>query len=265
MLPRVAPVDMLRALALAGVLASVLLACSSGGAAGARDAEFDGPVWVPATGAACRDGGGRCITASACEVGIGGSDCGPGVACCLAPPPQVCLDASAPPIRASTYDQSCQKASECVAIGEGSVCAACLLSCPNAAINLDAKSQYMADLEKAGRLPGADGCFCTFGPAAPCCLHSMCSMTLSANVRETDARSKFSVEGEQAKAARDDIIEPSPRSPPLPDGSDVQGHEAALHRRVQEEGPCRRPTPVRSPVRSALLLRREGLYLVSPG
>jgi hypothetical protein len=36
---------------------------------------------------------------------------------------------------------------------------------------------------------------------------------LSANVRETVARSKFSVEGEQAKAARDDIIEPSPRSP----------------------------------------------------
>ncbi len=87
---------------------------------------------------------------------------------------------------------------------------------------------------------------------------------LSANVRETDARSKFSVEGEQAKAARDDIIEPSPRSPPLPDGSDVQGHEAALHRRVQEEGPAggRRLYGVRSDRRVA---PARGPVLVSPG
>ena len=78
-------------------------------------------------------------------------------------------------------------------------------------------------------------------------------------MRETDARSKFSVEGEQAKAARDDIIEPSPRSPPLPDGSDVQGHEAALHRRVQEEGPAGGRRLYESGQIGALL-RREGLY-----
>src|ERR1019366_5301646 len=36
----------------------------------------------------------------------------------------------------------------------------------------------------------------------------------------------------------DDIIEPFPRSPALPHGSDVQGQEAAFHRRVQEEGPA---------------------------
>jgi hypothetical protein len=59
---------------------------------------------------------------------------------------------------------------------------------------------------------------------------------LSANVRETASRPKFSVEGEQATAARDDINQPSPCSPALPDGSDVQGQEAALQRRVQEEG-----------------------------
>src|ERR1019366_4753407 len=75
---------------------------------------------------------------------------------------------------------------------------------------------------------------------------------LPANVRETAPRPKFSVEGEQA-AARDDIIEPPPRSPALPDGSDVQGQKAALHRRVQEEGPAggRRLHGVRPGRRSA--------------
>jgi hypothetical protein len=87
---------------------------------------------------------------------------------------------------------------------------------------------------------------------------------LSANVRETDARSKVSVEGEQAKAAREFIIEPSPRSPALPDGSDVQGPEAALHRRVQEEGPAggRRLHGAR-PDRLSASARRA--VLVAPG
>ena len=60
-------------------------------------------------------------------------------------------------------------------------------------------------------------------------------LALSANVRETDARTKFSVEGEQAKAARERIIESSPHFPALPHGSDVQGYQAAIQRRVQEE------------------------------
>src|SRR5258708_7882954 len=87
--------------------------------------------------------------------------------------------------------------------------------------------------------------------------------SLSANVRETAPRPKFSVEGEQA-AARDDIIEPSPRSPALPDGSDVQGPEAALHRRVQEEGPAgrRRPHGARSDRRVA---SARGAERVPPG
>jgi hypothetical protein len=53
---------------------------------------------------------------------------------------------------------------------------------------------------------------------------------LSANVCETGRRPEFSVEGEQAKAARGSIIEPSPCSPAFPDGSDVQGQEAVFHR-----------------------------------
>jgi hypothetical protein len=71
---------------------------------------------------------------------------------------------------------------------------------------------------------------------------------LSANVRETDARTKFSVEGEQAKAARERIIESSPHFPALPHGSDVQGCQAAIQRRVQEPSlpTCVRQTPARS-------------------
>jgi hypothetical protein len=82
---------------------------------------------------------------------------------------------------------------------------------------------------------------------------------LSANVRETAAPPEFSVEGEQAKAARDDIIEPCCWSPTVRDGSDVEGQEAVFHRRVQEadppggrrvrgDGPDRRATSSRGPV-----------------
>jgi hypothetical protein len=39
------------------------------------------------------------------------------------------------------------------------------------------------------------------------------AVPLSANVRETAPPRKFSVEGEQATAAREPIIKPSPRSP----------------------------------------------------
>src|SRR5258708_25307402 len=59
---------------------------------------------------------------------------------------------------------------------------------------------------------------------------------LSANVRETAARPEFSVEGEQAKAAREHVIESFSSFFTPADGSDGQGHAAAFHRRVQEEG-----------------------------
>src|SRR5271155_176544 len=87
---------------------------------------------------------------------------------------------------------------------------------------------------------------------------------LSANVRETVARTKFSVEGEQAKAAREFIIESSPHSPALPDGSDVQSQEAVFHRRVQEEGPAggRRLHGARS---GRLTTSARGAVLVASG
>jgi hypothetical protein len=75
----------------------------------------------------------------------------------------------------------------------------------------------------------------SISPRAPSRSGGTGAAALSANVRETDARTKFSVEGEQAKAARERIIESSPHFPALPHGSDVQGYQAAIQRRVQEE------------------------------
>lgn len=49
-------------------------------------------------------------------------------------------------ILASDYGQSCQEASECVAIYEGHGCAAC--RCANAAIRKDQLPQYERDLKK---------------------------------------------------------------------------------------------------------------------
>src|ERR1019366_5463019 len=94
-------------------------------------------------------------------------------------------------------------------------------------------------------------------------MHARWSAPLSANMRETAPRPKFNVEGEQA-ASRDDIIEPFPRSPALPHGSDVQGQEAAFHRRVQEEGPAggRCLCGVRSDRRVA---PAGGVVLLAPG
>jgi hypothetical protein len=58
-------------------------------------------------------------------------------------------DASATTISASSYDQSCQVASDCVAIEVGQVCGpGCGLVCPNAAINRSAEQQYDADLQR---------------------------------------------------------------------------------------------------------------------
>ena len=60
-------------------------------------------------------------------------------------------------------------------------------------------------------------------------------VALSANVRETDARPKFSVEGEQS-SSREFINQLSP-CPTPPDGSDGEGQATEVHRRVQEADP----------------------------
>ena len=101
-------------------------------------------------------------------------------------------------------------------------------------------------------------------PAADSAARRLRPETLSANVRETAAPPEFSVEGEQAKAARDHVVKPCPRSPSPPDGSDVQGQEAVLHRRVQEEGSCRKSTRVHGVRADRRAASARGAVLVAP-
>jgi hypothetical protein len=77
-------------------------------------------------------------------------------------------------IQASNYDQSC-KNTDCIAVGEGNACYTCLISCTNATINVQAKSQYDADVAKtlARRLAGSPFCGCP-AESGPCCIAGVC-------------------------------------------------------------------------------------------
>ena len=140
---------------------------------GSVDAGLPNPVF-------CQPAGGQClIGGSSCSKVIGSVNCnpaqtGPGSFCCLDPPPE-CTDANVQMIQASNYDQWCNTNSDCIAVGEGNACYTCLISCANAAINVRAKSQYDADVEKtlAGRLAGAPICGCPMS-SGPCCVGGVC-------------------------------------------------------------------------------------------
>jgi hypothetical protein len=117
------------------------------------------------------------------------SDCfpypaGPAVACCIqsacvygnAAEAETCADAASQNILASSYDQTCQLDSDCVAIEEGNFCTPDANNgCTNATISKSALSQYQADLAKtqAGVCYSVAGC-----PAeiAPCCQSGTCAM-----------------------------------------------------------------------------------------
>jgi hypothetical protein len=89
---------------------------------------------------------------------------------------------------ASSYDQSCQKDNDCVAIEEGNFCQpGANNGCSNAAINKSALAQYKTDLAKttAGVCYGPTGCPAEFGP---CCQNGVCSANLQcSNVVAGDA------------------------------------------------------------------------------
>jgi hypothetical protein len=109
-----------------------------------------------------------------------------------------CVDASAQIIMASSYDQSCQKDSDCVAIEEGDFCQpGANNGCTNAAINRTALAQYHADLAKtmAGVCYGLTGCPAEVGP---CCQSGVCRVNEQCfNVMAGDA----SAEAESTSAA----------------------------------------------------------------
>jgi hypothetical protein len=129
------------------------------------------------------------------------SDCiefppGPAIACCigklcmygLSVSVDSCVDASAQIITASSYDQSCQKDSDCVAIEEGNFCQpGANNGCTNAAINKTALPRYQADLANttAGVCYGLAGCPAEFGP---CCQNGVCAVNgQCSNVTAPDA------------------------------------------------------------------------------
>jgi hypothetical protein len=85
-------------------------------------------------------------------------------------------------ISAESYDQACMKDSDCVAVGEGNVCDACLLTCTTTAINARALPQFkkdLADTPAADALPRAQ-CSCARSAGfAPCCRNGACRADVS--------------------------------------------------------------------------------------
>jgi hypothetical protein len=88
---------------------------------------------------------------------------------------QTCSDPTAQNIMASSYDQTCQVDSDCIAVAEGNFCdPGATSSCPYAAINKSALAQYNADLAKtqAGVCGGPS--LCLEGAGDSCCRNGTC-------------------------------------------------------------------------------------------
>ena len=83
-------------------------------------------------------------------------------------------------ISASSYDQSCQQASDCAPVAEGEVCGpGCGLVCQNAAINQSALVAYQSDVKRitasCAVAPGACGIGCP-GPNVLTCIGGRCGL-----------------------------------------------------------------------------------------
>jgi len=90
---------------------------------------------------------------------------------------------------ASSYDQSCMTDSDCSLVGQGLVCYPCSFQCPSAAINVDARAQYAADLAKtpvASEILGID-CHCPKTWSGPCCVNGKCHADLLCSSSAADA------------------------------------------------------------------------------
>jgi hypothetical protein len=79
-------------------------------------------------------------------------------------------------IQASSYEQTCKTDSDCVAVGQGSACGPCDLACTNAAINVAAHGQYVADVAKtpAGSTSGCTVSCAVGAGSATCCHGGVC-------------------------------------------------------------------------------------------
>ena len=138
-------------------------------------------------GGASADGSGNDATVGACA---SKQDClnypfpaGLGVWCCIDKAcvygvsvayAVACTDANMQPIQASSYDRSCQKDDDCVAVAEGNFCDPGATVCPfSGAINKNAYAQYQADVAKtnAAICGAVSSCGLTLGP---CCQAGTC-------------------------------------------------------------------------------------------
>ena len=123
---------------------------------------------------------------------VGPDDCighipgGPAVFCCVdkmciygqRAQADVCAQPDAQVIQASSYDQSCQADSDCVAVAIGNFCYPGADNCPSAAINKSAYPRYQADVAKTQ----ASVCGAFVGcpeSSGPCCRKGACQMNLA--------------------------------------------------------------------------------------
>jgi hypothetical protein len=88
-------------------------------------------------------------------------------------------------VQASSFDQSCVSDVDCVAVGQGNVCAVCGFACPSGAINKGATAAYQAAAIDAG-VTTIGPCHCPdFG--TPCCHQGQCSLTCDDDITDIDA------------------------------------------------------------------------------
>jgi hypothetical protein len=80
-------------------------------------------------------------------------------------------------ISAESFDQACTKDSDCVPVGQGNVCDACLLTCTTTAINARALPQFQRDLAGTPAASPSPRAACTCAHSAgfaPCCRNGAC-------------------------------------------------------------------------------------------
>jgi hypothetical protein len=108
------------------------------------------------------------------------------------------------PILASSYDRSCTKDSDCVAVGVGDACGPCDLDCPNAAISVGAQAMYLADVAKT---PAGTSNGCTVSCAGevlgPCCRDGQCHADLECSGPVVDAAADTDADAEASACTVD--------------------------------------------------------------
>ena len=92
-----------------------------------------------------------------------------------------CLDPQVQMIQASSYDQSCDADTDCIAIAEGDFCVPGAANCPSAAISKSAQAQYQSDVANtnaafcsAPSSCDASSCGTSLGPS---CVKGTCELT----------------------------------------------------------------------------------------